>query len=116
MRNYIDITESIVFSGMVGSLAPFIFPYLFKLLAQIIKREPSKQEKRWLVAVVALLIAIGVAAYSFDWDGSFIDGGWQFIVQLATSWSVFQGAVKSIYELIIKNFPELDKLLERAEK
>jgi hypothetical protein len=112
MNEYIDITESVILSGLIGSVSPLLFPYLFKLASKIAKRELGKQEKRLLVALVSFLIALGFSAYSFDWSGNLQSRAWEFAIQLFTSWAVFQGTVKNVYELIVKNLPELDKRLE----
>lgn len=116
MGNYIDITESIVFSGVLGLLAPFIFPYIYKLFTKIAKREATKEEKRLIISFVSLLIAIGLAAYDFDWTGDIRNRIYEFVVGLFSGFAIFKGAVQAVYELIIKNFPELDKRLEEVSK
>lgn len=116
MQEVILITNSVVFSGIVGLVAPFIFPYIFKLFSKIAKKEASKSEKRLIINIFALIISIGLAAYSYDWGEEFLPTAWEFIIYIFTSFTVFRGIVQSVYELIIKSFPSLEERLEKIEK
>ena len=113
MDQYIDITTSTVFSGLVGLIAPFLFPQLFKLIAKIAKRDLTDQEKRLTIVAVSLVVSLGVVAYNFEWAGSFMERAWAFILYLGVNFVALRGVVQSVYELIIQTFP---KLKERIEK
>ena len=116
MQEYIDITQSTVFIGFVGLIAPFLFPLLFKLISKIAKRKLSNQEKRLVITVVSFLVSIGVVAFHFEWKGEFMIRAWAFIMFLAVNYLTLRGMVQTIYELIIKNFPVVEKRLDKIEK
>lgn len=112
MTDYIDITASTVFSGLVGLVAPFLFPLLFKLYVKIAKRDMTSQEKRLLIVTVSLLISIGVVAYHFEWVGeSFLERAWAFILYLGVNFVTFRGVVQSVYEVVIKSLPGVEERL-----
>ena len=66
MENYFNIVQNTVFVSFVGLFAPFLFPYLFKIVGKWSKRELTKQEKRLLVGLVSFLVSLVVVAIGFD--------------------------------------------------
>lgn len=116
MSNYVNIVENSVFVSFIGLFAPFLFPYLFKLVGKWIKRELSKQEKRVLIGFVSFLISLVVVAIGFEWEGELTERISAFIVYIVFNFATIRGVVQTIYELIIKNFPALDEELDRIEK
>jgi len=115
MDQYIDITSSVVFTGLAGIIAPFVFPFLFKLFGRWAKRELSDQEKRLLIVIVSLLVAIGLVAVDFEWEGEFGERAWAFIMYLFINFVTLRGIVQSVYELIIKNFPSIEERIAKIE-
>ena len=113
---YIDITMSTVFSGIVGLVSPFLFPFLFKVLGKWVKRDLTGKEKRLVITTVAFLISIGLVAYYFEWSGEFFDRVCAFAMYLVLNFVTIKGVIQSIYEGIIKNIPEIDKKLEEVER
>lgn len=111
MTDYIDITASTVFSGLVGLVAPFLFPLLFKLYVKIANRDMTSQEKRLLIVVVSLLISVGVVAYHFEWQGEFVERAWAFILYLGVNFVTFRGVVQSVYEVVVKSLPGVEERL-----
>lgn len=116
MDQYLDITMSTVFSGLVGLVAPFVFPFLFKLLSKVAKRPITDQEKRLSIVGVSLLISVAVVAYYFEWDGEFMERAWAFVLYLGVNFTTLRGVVQSVYELIIQSFPALKERLNKFEK
>ena len=57
-------------SGIIGSIAPFIFPSFFKFLSKIFKKELSKEEKRLVVMLSSIGIAIALILVRFEWSGN----------------------------------------------
>jgi hypothetical protein len=116
MDQFIDITQSTMFVGIVGLISPFVFPFLFKLMAKIAKREITSQEKRLAITVSAFLVSIGVVAYFFEWEGDFMSRVWAFIMYLFVNFVTLRGVVQSVYEIILKNVPGLEERLEKIAK
>jgi len=115
MEQYIDVTSSVVFAGFVGLIAPFVFPFIFKLLGKWAKRELSDQEKRILIVLISFLVSVGIVAADFNWEGEFGERAWAFIMYLALNFTTLRGVIQSVYELIIKNFPSIEKRIAKIE-
>jgi hypothetical protein len=113
MDQYIDLTNSTAFVGLVGLVSPFLFPFLFNLFSKIAKREVTSQEKRLVITASAFLVSVGVVAYHFEWDGDFMSRVWAFVMYLFVNFVTLRGVVQSVYEIILKNIPGLEERIER---
>ena len=116
MENYFNIVQNSVFTSFIGLFAPFLFPYLFKVVAKWLKRELSKQEKRVLIGFVSFLISLVIVAISFDWQGELTERVMAFITYIVLNFATLRGIVQSIYELVIKNIPSIDERLDRIQE
>jgi hypothetical protein len=116
MQQYIDLTDSTVFAGIVGLVSPFLFPFLFKLVGKLAKRPITAQEKRLTITVSAFLVSIGIVGYHFEWDGDFMSRVWAFIMYLFVNFVTLRGVVQSVYELILLNIPGLEERLDKIAK
>jgi hypothetical protein len=114
MDQFIDITQSTMFIGIVGLVSPFLFPFLFGLITKIAKREITSQEKRMVITATAFLVSVGIVAYFFEWQGDFMSRIWAFIMFLFVNFITLRGVVQSVYELILLNIPGLEERLDKA--
>jgi hypothetical protein len=115
MTEYIDITQSTVFIGMVGLVAPFLFPFVFKLFKKWVGREATSQEKRVMISGFAILVSVGILAVLFEWEGSFFERLWAFLLYMFVNFVTLKGVIQSVYELIIKNSPIVEERLDKIE-
>ena len=116
MENYFNIVQNTVFTSFIGLFAPFLYPYLFKIVGKWSKRELTKQEKRLLVGLVSFLVSLVIVAIGFDWQGELTERIMAFLMYIVLNFATLRGVVQSIYELVIKNIPSLDEELDRIEK
>jgi hypothetical protein len=115
MTEYIDITQSTVFIGMVGLIAPFLFPFVFNLFKRWVGREATSQEKRMVITGFSILVSVGILAFLFEWDGTFFERLWAFVLYMFVNFITLKGVIQSVYELIIKNFPIVEERLDKIE-
>jgi len=94
-------------SGMIGVLAPFILPAIFKFLSKITKKELNKEEKRLTVTVFSILIALVVILVQFRWSGDIKADLNNLIQFFFVNFVAVKGMIQTIYELLIKNIPVL---------
>lgn len=113
MNQYIDVTTSTALMGFIGLIAPFALPRLFKWIEQSAKRKLTSQEKRLLITSIAFFISLGAVAYYFEWNGSFMERAWAFIVYLGVNYATLRGVTQGVYEVIIGTLPELKRRLEQ---
>lgn len=107
MEEFTSLVDSAVVSGIIGLVAPFLLPFVFKLF----KRELSKEEKRTLITVIALAVSITVLGIRWDWSGNFADCLLNFLTYLFVNFVAVKGMVQTVYELIVKGIPEIDQKL-----
>ena len=89
MENYFNIVQNTVFVSFVGLFAPFLFPYLFKIVGKWSKRELTKQEKRLLVGLVSFLVSLVIVAIGFDWQGELTERIMAFLMYIVLNLVMF---------------------------
>lgn len=96
-------------SGLIGSVAPFLLPSLFRLLSKLYKREITKEEKRLVITIFSAVIAVILLMVKFEWVGDLREDLNNFGQFFFINFVAIKGMVQTIYELIIKNVPLLNE-------
>lgn len=96
-------------SGIIGSVAPFILPSIFKLLGKIFKKDLSKEEKRLVTTLCSIMIALIVILVQFNWTGN-IEADFNSVLQFFfVNFTAIKGMIQTVYELLIKSVPTLNE-------
>jgi len=96
-------------SGIIGSVAPFVLPSIFKLIGKIFKKELSKEEKRLVTTLCSIMIALIVILVQFNWTGN-IEADFNNILQFFfVNFTAVKGMIQTVYELLIKSVPTLNE-------
>ena len=96
-------------SGIIGSVAPFVLPSIFKLIGKIFKKELSKEEKRLVTTLCSIMIALIVILVQFNWTGN-IETDLNNILQFFfVNFVAIKGMIQTVYELLIKSVPTLNE-------
>jgi len=96
-------------SGIIGALAPFILPSIFKLISKISKKELNKEEKRLVVTLCSIAVALIVILVQFSWTGN-IEADFNNVLQFFfVNFTAVKGMIQTIYELLIKSIPVLNE-------
>lgn len=95
--------------SVIGMAFAFVFPYICQLWVKVFKRELSKDEKRALSHMIILAVSITITGIFWDWKGISWDEIIRFAVALGGSFMSGTGTVWTVYTMIIKNIPALDK-------
>jgi surface polysaccharide O-acyltransferase-like enzyme len=96
-------------SGIIGSVAPFVLPSIFKLVGKIFKKELSKEEKRLVTTLCSIMIALVVILVQFNWTGN-IETDLNNILQFFfVNFVAIKGMIQTVYELLIKSVPALNE-------
>jgi len=96
-------------SGIIGSVAPFVLPSIFKLIGKIFKKELSKEEKRLVVTLFSILISVVVILVQFNWTGN-IEADFNNVLQFFfVNFTAVKGMIQTVYELLIKSVPALNE-------
>lgn len=118
MAEFQEIIQTSAFAGIIGLVATFLFPYIFKVFTKILKRELGKNDKRLIVVLFSLTVSLGLSIYVFDWTTtqSVPQAIFDFVLALAANYGAFYAGIQTIYNMVIKSFPELEKNQEKIEK
>ena len=108
------LTASI--SSIVGILAPFVVPFLFQLIAKILKRDLISEEKRLVITILAVLTSAAVIAANYKYSGDWKVDLYEIAQYFVVNFLAVKGMVQTIYELIIKGIPAIDKSLTKASE
>lgn len=103
MENLDLVIRSTAFASIIGVVAPFVFPFIFKLF----KRELDKEEKRLLITLISIVVSVVILAFNYNWSGDFKQNIGDFAYLLALNFATFKGSVQVVYEAIIKNISKL---------
>lgn len=96
-------------SGIIGSVAPFILPSIFKLIGKIFKKDLSKEEKRLITTLCSIMIALIVILVQFNWTGN-IEADFNNVLQFFfVNFTAVKGMIQTVYELLIKSVPVLNE-------
>lgn len=96
-------------SGLIGSLAPFVLPSIFTLLSKIYKKDLVASEKRLVITLLSVLVALILIAARFEWNGDLKADMGNFIQLLFINFVAIKAMVQVIYEMIIKSIPALEE-------
>jgi len=100
-------------AGIIGVIAPFVLPFLFKLIVKFLGREITKEEKRLITTILAVLVAAAIMGFQYPWTGDIkadlINLAQLFFVNFAS----VKGMIQFIYESIVKGIPSVDRELEK---
>ena len=96
-------------SGIIGSVAPFILPSIFKLIGKIFKKDLSKEEKRLITTFCSIMIALIVILVQFNWTGN-IEADFNNVLRFFfVNFTAVKGMIQTVYELLIKSVPMLNE-------
>jgi len=96
-------------SGIIGSVAPFVLPSIFKLIGKIFKKELSKEEKRLVTTLCSIMIALIAILVQFNWTGN-IEADFNNVLQFFfVNFTAVKGMIQTVYELLIKSVPALNE-------
>jgi uncharacterized membrane protein len=108
------VTSNTLISGVIGTFAPIVFPYIFALIERITKKAMQPCDKKTTIMVISMTIVFALVAFNLDWTGNF----WEVMKKLGIAFVVdnvvFMGMVNNIYVGILKLFPALDNALEKS--
>jgi hypothetical protein len=106
------VTSNTLISGVIGTFAPIVFPYIFVLIEKLTKKTMQSSEKKMTIFIISMTIVFALVASNLDWSGNF----WEVMKKLGIAFVidnvVFMGMVNNIYSNVLKLFPSLDKALE----
>ncbi len=112
-----DLQNILVNTGVVGivsALAPFVLPFLYKVIQKIVKREITKDEKRLLNTALALTISGTVLLLNYQWTGDWKQDLSGFAQFFFINFAIIKGIVQTIYETLVKGIDGVDKLLTKV--
>ena len=112
-----DLENILINTGVIGiisALAPFVLPFLYKVLQEILKREISKEEKRLFNTALAMTISAVVLLLNYQWVGDWKQDLLGFAQFFFINFAIIKGIVQTIYETLVKGIDGVDKLLTKV--
>jgi len=92
-------------SGAIGTLAPFALPSFFRLLEKIFKRSLTVAEKRLSITLLSGAVSIILILARYQWAENMEENLQFFFINFVA----IKGMTQTVYELLIKSVPGLDK-------
>lgn len=94
-------------SIIVGTILPFLLPFLYKLINKIGKFELNKEEKRLINSIIAVIVAVVVIMFNYKWSGVFKDDFINFCAYFILNFVSIKGSIQAIYEELIKKIEKI---------
>lgn len=112
-----DLENILVNTGVIGvisALAPFVLPFLYNLLQNILKREITKEEKRLVNTAIAMVISAVVLLSNYSWVGDWKKDLIGFMEFFFINSAIVKGIVQQVYESLVKGIDSVDKLFTKV--
>jgi len=103
-------------SAMIGVFAPFLIPFLYKLIEKVSKKDLTVEGKRLIITIISIFVSMGIMLGSFQWVGEFKLDAMNFAEFFLVNFLTIKGMIQTIYELIIKGIPSIDRVLDKVSK
>jgi len=100
-------------SGVIGAISPFLIPFLYTCIEKCVKREITTEEKRLVITVISIFVAVAVLGIQFDWVKDFDKDLVNFAQYFFVNFVAIKGMIQTIYELLIKGIPTIDRGLTK---
>ena len=107
------LVVSATLSTVIGVFAPFLMPLIYKVISKINKAELTAESKRLIVTILATLVSIGMILVNFEWSGDIKVDGMKLLEFFLVNFIAIKGTVQTIYEIIIKGIPVIDRGLDK---
>ena len=104
---------SATLSTIIGAFAPFLMPLIYKAISKIKKTELTTESKRLVVTILAVLVSVGMIIVNFEWSGDMKVDGMKLIEFFLVNFIAIKGTIQTIYEIIIKGIPVVDRSLDK---
>lgn len=96
------LTVSSQISALIGVIAPFVLPFMFKWVEKITKKALGREDKRLIITVLSIAISFIIICASFNWVGTVEEIIKNFVLEFSKNFLIIKGVVQTVYELIIK--------------
>lgn len=104
-----QIIEGTSLVSLIGFVIAFLFPLVVKLVQKIAKRDLTSEEKRSVTFILVGIASVGVMIFTWSWNGFSWNEVYKFALALFMQFISGTGTLWTVYNLIIKKIPAIDK-------